>query len=103
MKKTSTKYSITQGKTVENVHKWFKREFNRERDFKESFKEQSKLTFNVIHERYTISRSRSFKQNEFLKYRPIYWGFAVLELNKLLRYEKKCDKLKSFFGETNIQ
>ena len=35
--------------------------------------------------------------------RPIYLGFAVLELSKLHMYETYYDKLQPFFGQKNIQ
>ena len=35
--------------------------------------------------------------------KPIYHGFAVLELSKLLMYETYNDKLQPSFGEKNLQ
>ena len=35
--------------------------------------------------------------------KPIYWGFFVLELSKLLIYETFYDILQPFFGQQNIQ
>ena len=35
--------------------------------------------------------------------KPIYLGFSVLELSKLLMYETYYDKFQPFFGEENIQ
>ena len=35
--------------------------------------------------------------------KPIYLGFAVLELSKLHMYETYYDKLQPFFGMKNIQ
>ena len=34
---------------------------------------------------------------------PIYWGFAVLELSKLLMYETYCYNLQTFFRGRNNQ
>ena len=34
---------------------------------------------------------------------PIYFGFAILELCKLLMYEIYHDKLQPHFGEKNLQ
>ena len=50
-------------------------------------KQQSKMTFNGLHKSYTNYDSYTFKQNEVLMDKPIYLGFAVLELSKLLMYE----------------
>ena len=35
--------------------------------------------------------------------KPVYFGFVVSELSKLLMYETYYDKLQPFFGEKNIQ
>ena len=35
--------------------------------------------------------------------KPIYLGFSVLELSKLLMYETNYDKLQPYFGRENIQ
>ena len=35
--------------------------------------------------------------------KPIYLGFAVSELSKLLIYETYYDKLQPYFGQGNIQ
>ena len=35
--------------------------------------------------------------------KPIYLGFAVMELSKSLMYETYCDKLQTYYGEKNIQ
>ena len=50
-------------------------------------KQQSKVTFNVIHKSNTVFSSYTFKQNEVTMDKPIYVGFAILELSKLRMYE----------------
>ena len=35
--------------------------------------------------------------------KPIYLGFTVLELSKLLMYETYYDILQPYFGQENIQ
>ena len=35
--------------------------------------------------------------------KPIYLGFSVLELSKLLKYEAYYNKLQPYFGQENIQ
>ena len=65
-------------------------------------KQQSKLTFNGIHKSYKNCDSYTFKQNEVLMDKPIYLGFSVLELSKLLMYETSYDKLQPYFGQENL-
>ena len=35
--------------------------------------------------------------------KPVYLGFAIIELGKLHMYETHYDKLQPFFGMENIQ
>ena len=69
----------------------------------EFIKQQSKLTFNGIHKSYTNYSSYTFKQNEVTMDKPIYVGFAILELSKLHMYETYYDTLQLYFGEDNLQ
>ena len=91
------------GKTMENVRNRLKIKFIKKDDHKEIIKQQSKLTFNGIHKSYDDCDSYTFKQNEVLMDKPIYLGFSVLELSKLLMYETYYDKLQPYFGQENIQ
>ena len=91
------------GKTMENVRNRLKIKFIKKDDHKEIIKQQSKLTFNGIHKTYENCDSYTFKQNEVLMDKPIYLGFSVLELSKLLMYETYYDKLQPYFGQENIQ
>ena len=91
------------GKTMENVRNRLKIKFVKKDDYREIVKQQSKLTFNGIHKSYENCDSYTFKQNEVLMDKPIYLGFSVLELSKLLMYETYYDKLQPYFGEENIQ
>ena len=43
------------------------------------------------------------KEHEILMDKPIYLGFAILELSKLHMYETYYDKLQPYFGQENIQ
>ena len=61
------------------------------------------MTFNGIHKSYENCDSYTFKQNEVLMDKPIYLGFTVLELSKLLMYETYYDILQPYFGQQNIQ
>ena len=55
-----------------------------------------------IHKSYKNYDSYTFKQNDVFMDKPVYLGFAVLELSKLLRYETYYDKLQPYFGEKTI-
>ena len=91
------------GKTMENVRNRLKIKFIKKDDYREIIKHQSKLTFNGIHKSYENCDSYTFKRNEVLMDKPIYLGFTVLELSKLLMYETYYDILQPYFGQENIQ
>ena len=91
------------GKTMENVRNRLKIKPAKKDDYKEIIKLQSKLTFNGIHKSYDNCYIYTFKQNEVLMDKPIYLGFSVLELSKLLMYETYYDKLQPYFGQEDIQ
>ena len=91
------------GKRMENVRNRLKIKFVQKDDYREIIKQQSKLTFNGIHKSYGNCDSYTHKQNEVLMDKPIYLGFFVLELSKLLMYETYYVKLQSYFGQENIQ
>ena len=91
------------GKTMENVRNRLKIKIVKKDDYRETIKQQSKLTFNGIHKSYENCDSYTHKQNEVLMDKPIYLGFTVLELSKLLMYETYYDKLQPYFGQENIQ
>ena len=91
------------GKTMENVRNRLKIKFIKKDEYREIIKQQSKLTFNGIHKSYENYDSYTFKQNEVLMDKPIYLGFSVLELSKLLMYETYYDILQPYFGQEKIQ
>ena len=91
------------GKTMEKVRNRLKIKFIKKDDYREIIKQQSKLTFNGIHKAYENCDSYTFKQNEVLMDKPIYLGFYVLELSKLLMYETYYDELQPYFGQENIK
>ena len=91
------------GETMENVRNRLKIEFIRKDETDKILKRQSKLIFNGIHKSYENCDSYTFKQNEVLMDKPIYLGFAILELSKLLMYETYYDKLQPYFGQKNLQ
>ena len=67
-----------------------------------NFKEQPKLTFSGIHKSYTNHSIYTFNQNEVLRDKPIYAGFAILELSKLTMYESNYDKSQPYYGQEKI-
>ena len=89
------------GKTMENVRNRLKIKFVKKDDYREILKQQSKLTFNGIHKSYEKCDSYTFKENEVNMGKPIYLGFSVLELGKLLMYETYYDRLQPYFGQEN--
>ena len=88
---------------MENVRNRLKKNSIKKDDYREIIKQQSKLTFNGIHKSYENCDSYTFKQNEVLMDKPIYLGFSVLELSKLLMYETYYDKLQPYFRQENTQ
>ena len=87
------------GKTMENR---LKTKFIKKDDTDKIIKHQSKLLFNGIHKSYENCDTYTFKQNEVLKDKPIYLGFSVLKLSKLLVYEKNYDRLQPIFAQANV-
>ena len=75
------------GETMENMRNRLKSKFVKKDDYREIKKQQSKITFNGIHKSYEKCYSYTVRQNEVLMDKPIYLGFSVLELSKLLMYE----------------
>ena len=65
--------------------------------------QQSKLTFSGIHKSYTFYDRYTFKQNEIFMDKPIYLGFTILKLSKLLTYEPYHDKLQPYFKQEKKQ
>ena len=57
------------------------------------------MTFNGIYKSYENCDSYTFKQNEVLMNKPIYLGFSVLELSKLVMYKTYYDKLQYYFKQ----
>ena len=88
---------------MENVRNRLKIKFVKKDNYREIVKQQSKLTFNGIHKSYENCDSYTFKQNEVLMDKPIYLGFTVLELSKLLMYETYYDILQVYIGQKNKQ
>ena len=93
------------GKTIENVRNGCKRESFKRDECDKILKQQRKLTFNGIHKSFNNCDSLLFKEHEILMDKPIYLGFAILELSKLHMNETYNDTLplQPYFGQENIQ
>ena len=91
------------GKTKENVRKRLGLNFFRKDEYKDFIKYHAKLTFIGIHRSHENCDSYVFRKNEVPMDKPIYLGFAVLDLSKLHMYETYYDKLQPYLGQENIQ
>ena len=91
------------GKTMEDVRNRIKVEFVKNTNERKILKFQSRLDFNGIHKSYQDYDSYTFKSNIIKMEKPIYLGFTILELSKLLMYETYYDKLQKQFGIDGIQ
>ena len=72
---------------METLRNRLRLDFIKKHEYKKIRKQQSKLTFNGIQKSYENFPCYTFKKNEVLMDKPIYIGFSVLELSKLLIYE----------------
>ena len=68
-------------------------------DIKNIIKQQSKITFNGIHESYENIIVTHSKKNEVVMDKAIYVGFDILELSKLHMYETYFDKYNQILGK----
>ena len=91
------------GKTMEDVRNRIKVEFAKNTDERKILRFQSRLDFDGIHKSYQDYDTYTFKSNVVKMEKPIYLGFTILELSKLLMYETYYDKLQKYFGVDGIQ
>ena len=66
---------------MENHRNRLKRKKIEGDDNERIIKQQSKLTFNGLHENSTIYDSYTFRPNQVFMDKPIYLGFAILQLS----------------------
>ena len=86
---------------MEIVRNRLELEFIKKDDFEKIIKQQSKLTFKGLHKSYENCDSYVFRKNEAVMVEPLFLGFAVLELSKLLMYETYYDNLQTIFWTRN--
>ena len=91
------------GKTLEDVRNRIKVEFVKNTNERKILKYQSRLDFDGIHKSYQDYDSYTFNSNVVKMEKPIYLGFTILELSKLLMYETYYDKLQKYFGIDGVQ
>ena len=91
------------GKTMEDVRNRIKVESAKNTDERKILRFQSRLDFDGIHKSYQDYDTYSFKSNVIKIEKPIYLGYTILELSKLLMYETYYDKLQKYFGIDGIQ
>ena len=91
------------GKTMENIRNRCKIEIIKRDDHNKILRWQRKLTFSGICKSFSNCDSYLEKEHEILMDKPIYLGFAIIELSKLHMYETYYDTLQPYFGQENIQ
>ena len=85
------------GKTMENVRDRTNLEFIDHSQIDQIIKRQSKLSFKGIVDHYSKFSVYKFDKEKTVFDKPIYLGFTVLELSKLLMYEFYYSKLQPYW------
>ena len=86
------------GKTMENVRDRTNLEFIPHTNIDQIIKRQSKLSFKGIVNHYSEFSIYKFDKEKVIFDKPIYLGFSVLELSKLLMYEFYYHKLQPYYN-----
>ena len=87
------------GKTMENVRDRINLDFISHNQIERIEKRQSKLSFKGIESHYSTFSIYKYEKETTIFDKPIYLGFTVLELSKLLMYEFYYNTLKPFWKE----
>ena len=88
------------GKTIENVRDRTNLEFIDHSQIDQIIKRQSKLSFKGIVDHYSKFSVYKFDKEKTVFDKPIYLGFTVLELSKLLLYEFYYNKLQPYWKQS---
>ena len=72
---------------MEDVRNRIKVEFVKNTDERKILRFQTRLDFDGIHKSHQDYDTYTFKSNVIKMEKPIYLGFTILELSKLLMYE----------------
>ena len=91
------------GKTIENIRKRLNLDLIDKSDVHRILNRQSKLSFDDKIAEYEKFNWYSFNKETIKFTKPIYVGFSVLDLSKLLMYEWYYDKMQPYFGEYNLE
>ena len=86
------------GKTMENVRERVNLEIIPHTNIDQVIKRQSKLSFKGINMHYSTFSLYKFDKEKTVFDKPIYLGFSVLELSKLLMYEFYYHKLQPYYN-----
>ena len=88
------------GNTMENVRDRTNLEFIDHSQIDQIIKRQSKLSFKGIVDHYSKFSVYKFDKEKTVFDKPIYLGFTVLELSKLLMYEFYYNKLQPYWKQS---
>ena len=88
------------GKTMETVRDRINLEFLSHSQIDQIIKRQSKLSFKGIMDHYSQVSVYKFDKEKTVFDKPIYLGFTVLELSKLLMYEFYYNKLQPYWKQS---
>ena len=88
------------GKTMENVRDRTNLEFINHSEIDQLIKRQSRISFKGIMDHYSKFSVYKFDKEKTLFDKPIYLGFTVLELSKLLMYEFYYNKLQPYWKQS---
>ena len=91
------------GQTIENIRKRLNLDLIDKSDSHRILNRQSKLSFDDKIAELEIFILYSFNKGSIKFTKPIYVGFSVLELSKLVMYEWYYDKMQPYFGEDNLE
>ena len=90
-------------KTIENNRKRLNLYLIDKSDTHRILNRQSKLSFDDKIAEYEKFSLYSFNKESIKFTKPIYVGFSVLELSKLLMYAWFYDKMQPYFGEDRLE
>ena len=91
------------GKTIENIRKRLNLELIDKSDTHRILNRQSNLSFVDKIAEYEKFNLYSFNKETIKFTKPIYIWFCIVELSKLLMYERYYDKMQPYFGEDNLE
>ena len=91
------------GKTIENNRKRLNLDLIDKSDIHRVLNRQSNLSFDDKIAEDEKSNLYSFRKETIKFTKPILVGFCVLELSKLLMYERYYEKMQPYFGEDNLE